>query len=386
MTYDLLVVGLGAMGASVLETAARRGLHVAGVEQYGRVHALGGSHGKARMIRQAYFEDTAYVPLVLRAYELWDALERRSGKSLLRKTGVLVAGRPSSAIVEGVLRSAAEHGLAVESFDAGALRKRFPMFRPLDDEVGAFEVAGGVLNPERALEVQLDLARAAGAQAIFETRVLALREVAGGFECALADDSTITARKIALCAGSWLGELAPQLAGTLEIRRKIQIWFEPRSRAFDAERCPPFLIDRPALGEQLYAFPDFGDGLKAAFHTGGERIALEGVDRNVREEEIAAVRDVLEIWAPGSTGPVRAASVCFYDMTPDENFVLGFLGANPNAIVAGGFSGHGFKFSPAIGEIVVDLAVDGATRHPIDFLAPERFDARSSRSLPAASG
>ena len=378
LTYDLVVVGLGAMGSATLENAARRGLRVAGVEQFARGHKLGGSHGKARMIRQAYFEDPAYVPLVLRAYELWRALEERSGTRLLRTTGVLVAGRRESAIVEGVLRSGAEHRLDIESFDAKELRRRYPMFRPLPDEVGVFEPAGGVLDPELSIEVQLDAAAQAGAATMFEARIVGWKEKNGGFECALADGSTLSARKLALCNGSWLPELVPELEDTIEVRRKIQIWFAPRSSKFAVGRCPPFLLDRPALGEAMYAFPDFGDGVKAAFHTGGERVAPDAVERSVRDEEIAPVREALNAWAPGAAGEVRAASVCFYDMTPDEHFLVGFAKGDPRVVVAGGFSGHGFKFAPAIGEIVVDLATGGGTRHEIGFLNPTRFNAAGS--------
>src|SRR6202162_5179564 len=121
VTYDLAVVGLGGMGSAVLQHAAERGLSVCGIDQYPPEHTLGAAHGQARMIRKAYFEDPAYVPLLFRAYELWEDLERKSGRSVLRKTGALVAGRPESAIVAGVRASAALHGVGVEGYGAGHL-------------------------------------------------------------------------------------------------------------------------------------------------------------------------------------------------------------------------------------------------------------------------
>ena len=144
MTYDLVVVGLGAMGSAVLDNATRRGLGVIGIEQYAPVHERGSFYGKSRMIRKAYFERPAYVPLLLRSYELWEDLERRSGAALLRRTGVLQVGLAESPVVRGVLESARMHGLDVSSMDAAEIRRLYPMTRPRDDEVAVFERDGGV--------------------------------------------------------------------------------------------------------------------------------------------------------------------------------------------------------------------------------------------------
>jgi sarcosine oxidase len=360
------------MGSAALECAARRGLRVLGVEQYAPVHALGSSHGEARMIRKAYYEHPAYVPLLERAYALWSALEHRAGETLLRRTGVLQVGHEESEVVRGVRASAAEHSLAIEVLDAQAMRRRFPMVRPLDEEIGVFEPDGGVLAPEASLRALLRLAVAHGAQARFGVRVASWSRRGESLAVALDDGETVRARALALCTGPWLAHELAALGVAIEVRRKVQVWFTPGTPAFALGACPAFLVDRPALGDLLYGFPDAGKGVKAAFHGGGEATRPERIDRTPHERDVGPVRAALETWMPGAAVEIRDASVCQYDMSPDGHFVLGPHPHEPAVILAGGFSGHGFKFTPLIGEIVTDLT-GGATPHEIGFLSPTRF-------------
>ncbi len=169
MTYEVAVVGLGGIGSAILAHCASRGAAAIGIEQFERGHELGASSGKSRMIRQAYFEDSAYVPLVLRAYELWEELERKSGDDLLRRTGVLAVGNPQGRIIQGIQRASREHGLALEVFDAKAAGRRYPTLRLLPDELAILESGAGVIVPERAVDAYLRVAEEAGAEMRFET-------------------------------------------------------------------------------------------------------------------------------------------------------------------------------------------------------------------------
>ncbi len=375
VTYDLVVVGLGAMGSAVLDSAARRGLRVLGVEQYAPVHARGSSYGKTRLIRKAYWEAPAYVPLLLRAYELWEELERRSGATLLRRTGVLQVGLEQSAVVRGVLESARIHDLDVSYLDASEVRRRYPMTRPKDAEVAVFERDGGVLASELAVLTQQQLAIAAGAQARFGVRARRwsrASDPARGLDIECSDGSTVSTHRLALCNGPWLDGFTDDLPVPVAIQRKVQVWFEPASQDFSANAFPAFLVDR-AGSETLYGFPDFGDGVKAAFHTGGAIAPVEHIDRTASPEDIEPIQAALQTWMPGAGARVTRTAVCQYDMTPDEHFIIGPHPLDSAVVVAGGFSGHGFKFSPVIGELVTDLAIDGATRFDIRFLAPDRL-------------
>src|SRR5579862_4228149 len=172
MMYDVVVVGLGGMGSAVAAHCARRGLRVLGVERHGPGHCLGSSHGKSRLIRQAYFEHPAYVPLLLRAYELWHELEALTGERVMRLTGVLLAGDASSNVILGSSASAARHGLRVEYFDAAEIAQRFPVMRPRPNEVAVYERAGGVVFPEIAVRAHLGSAVDLGAELRFGISVL----------------------------------------------------------------------------------------------------------------------------------------------------------------------------------------------------------------------
>ncbi len=171
MTYDVAIAGLGGMGSAIAAHCASRGASVIGLEQFGLAHDRGSSHGKSRMIRQAYFEDPAYVPLVLRSYELWRDLERQTNEDLLRITGVMSVGNEKSEIIAGTKRAAAQHGLPLESWSREEVGKRYPGLRFLENEVALFEPEGGVLDPERSVRAHLKVADSHAAELRFGTVV-----------------------------------------------------------------------------------------------------------------------------------------------------------------------------------------------------------------------
>lgn len=374
MSYDVAIVGLGGMGSAILAHCAARGASVVGIEQFGPAHDRGASHGKTRMIRKAYFEDPAYVPLVLRAYELWRELERSSGEEILRITGVLSVGADTSTIIQGTLRAAKAHKLRIESLSQAEVRERYPTLVLRKDEVALFEPDGGVLHPERAVAAQLKSAEANGAETRFGTAMKSWHATDKGFELELSDGARISASKLVLTLGPWFQETLASIGIRMRVQRNIQVWFSPGTNAYDAPGFPAFLVDRPGLPAPLYGFPNFGDGLKAAFHGFGDLTEARHLDR-----EIDLVRDVepvareLEQFMPGASRTYREATPCMYALTPDENFVIDRHPEHANLILCGGFSGHGFKFAPVIGEIGADLALEGRSRHEIGFLSLKRF-------------
>ena len=374
MQYDVAIVGLGAMGSAALSECARRGASAIGLEQFARRHNLGSSSGKSRMIRKAYFEDPAYVPLLLHAYHKWRELEEATGQDLLRITGLLMVGGENSEIIIGALRAARQHQLAFESFDAAAIRNRYPTLRVQDDEVGVYEPDGGVLDPERAVETQLDRGGAAGAEMRFEVALETWEGTKEGFVLTLADGTRLTSGSLVLSLGPWFKQTLARLGVDLRVQRNVQAWFTPSNTNYLAGRFPPFLLDREGLPAPLYGFPDFGDGVKAAFHCHGE---LSEPDDLVRE--IDAARDIdpiiraMDHWMPGAAATFRAAKPCPYSLTPDGHFIVDRHPEHSRLILCGGFSGHGFKFAPVIGEIAAELALDGATSHDIEFLSLRRF-------------
>jgi sarcosine oxidase len=362
------------MGSAILAHCAARGASVVGIEQFGPVHDLGASHGKTRMIRKAYFEDAAYVPLVLRAYELWRELERVTGEEILHMTGLLSVGAESSEIIRGTRRAAIEHDLQVESLSQGEVKARYPTLELAKDEVALFEVDGGVLDPERAVGAQLKNAKANGAEMRFGVAMESWHPTGQGFELELSDGAPISARKLILTLGPWFQETLESIGIRLRVQRNVQVWFSPGTRAYDAPGFPAFLVDRPGLPAPLYGFPDFGDGVKAAFHGFGDLTDAKHLNREIElARDVEPVAQALEQWMPGAARTFRDAKPCMYALTPDENFVIDRHPEHANLIMCGGFSGHGFKFAPVIGEIGADLALDGGSRHEVEFLSLKRF-------------
>lgn len=374
MRYDVAVVGLGGMGSAILAQSAKRGASVIGLEQFTRGHDLGSSSGKSRMIRKAYFEDPAYVPLLLRAYELWRELERDTSQELLRLTGLLMVGKKGCEIIAGATRAAREHSLPFESLTAPEIRSRFPMLKVLDEEVGVYESDGGVLDPERAICAHLDVAEVAGAEIRFEAAMESWESGAAGFTIRLADGTTVITRALVLSLGAWFKDALEKLGVTVRVQRNVQIWFDPTMDIYAAPHFPPFLLDREGLPAPLYGFPDFGDGVKAAFHSHGDLTDAAHLNRGVdTARDIEPIMRAMDDWMPGAATALRSAKPCLYTLTPDGHFVVDRHPEHPRLILCGGFSGHGFKFAPVIGEIGADLALEQQTRHEIEFLSLQRF-------------
>ncbi|MDQ2858380.1 MAG: N-methyl-L-tryptophan oxidase [Candidatus Eremiobacteraeota bacterium] len=371
--FDAVVVGLGGMGSAALAHLAARGKRVLGIERFERAHERGSSAGRSRIIRMAYYEDPAYVPLLRRAYELWRELERQSGMTLLDLYGVLMVGGPESGILHGARLSARMHDIALEELDRAEILHRYPTLVVGSRERGVFEPHAGAVFPEAAIEAHLRVARAHGAAIRYETRAVAYASRATGIRLALDDGSTVEAERLAICAGPWLGELSARLDLPLRVQRNVQVWFRPATAHYGRQRFPAFFVDRPEWPAPLYGFPDDGDGVKAAFHAFGETTVPQDLDRTVRSGDVACVKDALDAWMPGAAAEYAMGKACMYTLTPDEHFIIDTHPGDARIVMAGGFSGHGYKFCPVVGEIVADLVCDGATPHPIEFLRIGRF-------------
>ena len=354
-THDVAIVGLGAMGSAAALELSRRGVDVIGFDRFAPPHTFGSSHGDTRIIREAYFEDPVYVPMVQRAFELWRELERVSGTALLEQTGGLMIGAPGSELLEGARRSAQLHGLQHSMLSADEIHARYPILTPDCDMVGVWEPRAGVLSPEACVAAQLEQARRHGATLRFDEPV-SRWEADGSHVGVFTALGRYRARQLVISAGAWVGSLLPGTRLPLRIERQVLHWFEPEgdSDSFGPTRCPIHLwqFDRDRF---FYGFPDKGAGVKLAFHHGGEVTTVDEVRREVAVIEVEEVRTAVRRFVPAADGRVLASVVCLYTNTPDGHFWLDRHPERSNVLVASPCSGHGFKFAPVIGEIVADL-------------------------------
>jgi sarcosine oxidase len=372
MTVDVAVIGLGATGSAALHRLATRGLRVVGIEQFTPGHDRGSSHGESRIIRLGYFEHPSYVPLVRAALPLWRALERDAGTPLLQVTGILEIGAPDGTLVAGTLRSAQTHGLRHEVLDAADVTRRFPAFRLPPHFLGVFQPDGGILAAEPAVEAQLALARAAGAEVRTNETVRAIEPTSAGVRV-VTDRGTIAAGQAVIAAGPWIKQLLPDLAVPIRVTRQAVGWFAPSDAAlFARERCPVFMIENP--DGIFYGFPaGRRPGIKFARHHSDEVVDPSAAARPMDSADEAALRPALAAHVPTANGALLNAQTCRYTLTPDGDFILDRLPGAPAVIVASPCSGHGFKFAPVIGEIVADLVTEGATPHDISRFRLARF-------------
>jgi len=374
--YDAIVIGLGGMGSATACHLSKRGARVLGIEQFAAAHARGSSHGQSRVIRQSYFEHPNYVPLLIRAYELWTELQASSGMDLMRLTGGLMIGRPESQTVLGSRQSAMLHRLPHEMLGADEIRKRFPAMNPSDDLVGLFEENAGFVRPEQCILAHLKGAENHGGELHFEEPVVEWTPSRNGQTVLVrTTQATYETASLVLAPGGWASRLF-QWSIPLETVRQFLFWIEPTCdiRAFAMNHFPIFIWEADTE-VQFYGFPQHGpatDGIKMAVFYNHEPCDPDELAKTPDAQSIQQIRDCLRNRIPSLNGPIVKSMACMYTNTPDHHFVLGKHPKYNRVTIASPCSGHGFKFCSVLGEILTDLALDENTTHPIEMFSPTR--------------
>jgi sarcosine oxidase len=371
--FDVIVIGVGGMGSAAVYHLARRGVRVLGLEQFDIPNDLGSSHGLTRIIRLAYWEHPAYVPLLRRAYELWHELEAVAKESLLLTTGSVDAGPPGSRLVRGALRACQMFELPHDQLSARSLRERFPGYHLPADHVAVFQPDGGFLLPERCVAAHVDAALALGAEVHTREAAIAWNRAGDGVSVR-TDRAVYEARRLVVTAGPWASKLVEPLEDLLTVERQVMLWTEPaRPEWFQPSSFPVFNME---VDEgHFYGFPIHGvPGFKIGkYHHRHQRVDADTVDRSVDAEDEAVLREAIRRYFPDANGPAMAMKVCLFTNTRDEHFIVDRLDDATPLTIAAGFSGHGFKFCSVIGEILAELALDGATRHDISLFPLSRL-------------
>jgi sarcosine oxidase len=384
--WDVIVVGLGAVGASAMRAASELGARVLGLELDRPAHARASSHGHSRIFRHAYFEHPDYVPLLRHSTGRFESLEREASVSLLHRCGVLLIGGPHSTIVGRSLETARAWGLVVDELDGPAVAERFPWFaRPQETLRAIFERDAGLVRSEAAIHAALAVAATRDAEVSLATRVHAVHEDGSGVVVSTSTGD-LRARTAIVAAGAWSAGLLPELAPFLRVTRQVQAWVAPAATPHEAvadttfDGMPCWLVDRGTTLPAIYGLPP--DGLaqgppalfpKVAFH-GSE--AIVDPDAGAAPVTAADTDTLLHAYAevaPRLAGSLVSASTCMYTMSPDGDFLVGTARSSPRIHYAAGLSGHGFKLSPALGDALAQLALTGRTDLPVKFLSPARL-------------
>ncbi len=384
--YDVVILGLGAMGSAAAYQLARRGARVLGLDRFAPPHGLGSSHGDTRITRLAIGEGAHYTPLAMRSHEIWREIESETGADLMTQTGGLILWSPAKTSVLPVedffattVAAAKAHGIAHEILTAADIRRRFPQFHVRDDEAGYYEPAAGFLRPENCVLAQLDLAKRYGAAIRSDEKVLGF-DVSPGGVIISTDRARYEAERLIVTAGAWLPELMPaRFAKLLTIRRQVLYWFAVKGPAapFLPGTFPVFIWELQGPERGIYGFPLSGDprdGVKVTTHGFGRITTPDSVDRTVKDAEIAQMyEEYVAPYLPGLDRNCVKGSVCLYTNTPDEGFIIDFHPQSDRIVIASPCSGHGFKHSAAIGEALAELAIDGKSHFDLSAMRLGRF-------------
>ncbi len=374
-TFDVIVAGVGAMGAQTCWHLAKGGARVLGVDRFDIPNTLGSSHGVNRIIRLAYFEHPLYVPLLRRAYEVWRDTQARFGEQLLYVTGSLDAGPAGSDIVAGSLASCREHGLPHEHCNATTINSRFPGYQLPDGFEAVYQPDGGFVASERAIAAAATLAMNQGAVLRAHEPIVEFTQIAGGGVRVTTTRGSYEAGRLVISSGAWIGKLLPQLAALCVPERQVLGWFQPKQPEHFHINAFPVSNVKSDLGH-FYQFPVWNvPGFKIGlYHHLRESGPPEWLSRDVATADEDALRAGIRLFFPDADGDLLALRTCMFTNAPDGHFIIDTLPSLPEVIVASPCSGHGFKFSSVIGEILADMAMGRTPSFDLSPFALTRFD------------
>lgn len=373
-----IVVGGGVMGLSAACALAGRGVQVTLLERFILGHDWASSHGLTRAIRHEYGSEEIYTRMVARSLVLWDELTQETGHHLYTETGVLTLGQPDDGhTLTGydVMRAA---GLPVERLTAEECRQRFPQFNPRAYKAIVYNSTGGMLHASDCLLALADRLHVRGGTIREGVHVTRVEPNGDGGRVLIQGGDALTADLVVVTAGPWVHDVLPDLKLPVRpTRQQVCYLSELSPQQFGVGVFPVFLV-----GMEYYGFPLQGPGwFKVGSHTTGAQ-----VDPNLTYEadlqEVADVRAFLRRVIPGAAvGKLALVDRCMYDVTPDEDFILDLHPGGKGVIIGSGFSGHGFKFGPLIGELLAAVAVGEEPEFSLERFHLARFAAAHHKGV-----
>jgi sarcosine oxidase len=379
-SYDLIVIGIGGMGSAVVAHAASRRIRVLGIEQHSLPNRRGSSHGMTRILRVGLHEGPTYVPLVLRAVELWVDLGKRIGAPIFHNNGSFDVATPDSPIFRGSRSACEAHNLAHEILDARETHRRFPGITPDPEMLAVYQPASGFVLSELAITAHINLALAAGGELHGHETVISW-DKRGDTYTIVTDRGAYEAGAVVVSTGAWAGKMLAQFNIPIKPERQVVGWFQPKHNPelFFPARMPSWIIDSRSLGH-FYGLPIHGiPGFKLSKFSYGDVVEPRGSILEPQPHEEEVMRIFLRKYFPKADGPVMTLGATFFESTPDRDFVVDRLPGHENLWLAVGFSGHGYKYCSAIGEVMVDLVTKGASAFDLSPFRATRFQSNLPR-------
>lgn len=389
--YDVIIVGLGAMGSAALYRLACKGISVLGIDQFNPPHIFGSSHGETRVTRLANGEGEEYTKLALHARVLWKELEKISGESLLVENTGLIFGNSiknvskfeSQNFLTETINQAKRYNINHSILSAEEILKKYPQFKLTGDEIGYMEPTAGFLFPEKCIRVQLNLALQAGAHKLsevfvndikFDAKPIVVSTTKGSFTC----------EKIIVSSGAWISKILPEFQDKFTIYRQIAVWFKLKGSIshYLPNQFPTFkwkFLDGNVTG--IYGFPIIdpaNPSIKIGIEDYSQKIDVQEHNPEVNQK---TVNDIYEKYIshriPVVAPEYQKATACIYTVTNDWKFIFDFHPSNKNVIIASPCSGHGFKHSSAIGEILANMSTNTHNSFDLQPFAINKFKTKS---------
>ncbi|MFC4402261.1 N-methyl-L-tryptophan oxidase [Gracilibacillus xinjiangensis] len=358
MDYEVIIIGAGSMGMAAGYYLAKQGKRVLLVDKYSPPHTFGSHHGETRIIRHAYGEGESYVEMALRSQQLWKELEDISGEDIFLPTGVINVGESDSPFIQNVLKSSKSYKLNVEKLTADEINQRWSGFNVPDEYIGCYELDSGVLMSENCIRAFKKLALEHGAEIVSDANITAI-SIENNSVTVKANQQNYTAKSLILTAGAGTRKLLPQIGLELPLQelRTTFSWFETGENLdqYHSTNFPAFSFLSP-IGT-YYGFPSIhGAGVKIGRHDSGTpRDMDKPIDPfGTSDADRADVSNFAKQYMP-DLGEHKVGKACTYTNTPDEDFIIDKHPEHDHVVIACGFSGHGFKFSSAVGEILSQL-------------------------------
>lgn len=375
MIYDLIVIGGGSVGAAAGFYATQAGLKVLLIDGAHPPHDQGSHHGETRLIRHAYGSGMAYMPMVLRAQQLWDELEQLAAERIMHRCGVINIGPENSEFMLKVIECAKRYQLPIETLTPEAVMKRWPQINVPDGFLGVFEPNSGYLKCELAIENWIRLSKEAGCQQFLDCPVIGVSRE-GNMQKVVTANGVYIGRKMLLSAGTWITKLLPELP--VVPTRKVFSWHRVDDRYNENNNFPGFIVVLPD-GSNFYGFPANNNMLKLGKHNGGQPInhPEDRTPFGSFAEDAMEVQNFLHQFFP-SIGECIYGKSCTYDRTADEHFIIDTQPNEPNRLIISGLSGHGFKFASVLGEIATAFAQDKPMPFDLSSFSLSRFKSRTS--------